>query len=83
LINLVVSNVPGPQVPLYMDGARLVLTFPLMPLAETCGLSVAVTSLSGVMGFGLTADWDAIPEIDAVADALLASIEELLKAARA
>jgi len=83
LINLVVSNVPGPQVPLYMDGARLVLTFPLMPLAETCGLSIAVTSLSGVMGFGLTADWDTIPEIDAVADALLASIEELVKAARA
>jgi WS/DGAT/MGAT family acyltransferase len=83
LINLVVSNVPGPQVPLYLDGARLVATYPMMPLGESMALSIAVTSFSGVMGFGLTADWDAAPDIDMLRDGLLASLEDLKKAAEA
>lgn len=80
-INLVVSNVPGPQIPLYLGGARVVVTYPLMPLGETCALSIAVTSLSGVMGFGLTSDWDTLPDIDALRTDILTSIEELKKAA--
>ncbi|HVL90845.1 MAG TPA: wax ester/triacylglycerol synthase family O-acyltransferase [Actinomycetota bacterium] len=80
-INLVVSNVPGPQVPLYLAGAKMLVTYPVMPLGETVGLSVAVTSLSGVMGFGFTADWDAVPDIDELPKGLLASIAELKKAA--
>ncbi|MDQ4005921.1 MAG: wax ester/triacylglycerol synthase family O-acyltransferase, partial [Actinomycetota bacterium] len=47
--NLVVSNVPGPQIPLYIGGARLVAAYPVMPLAPRIGLSVAVTSLAGTM----------------------------------
>ena len=82
-INLVVSNVPGPQVPLYMCGARLVANYPMMPLAESCALSIAVTSLSGVMGFGLTSDWDSLPDIDVLAEGLLVALEDLKKAARA
>ena len=74
-INLVVSNVPGPQVPLYMDGARLALTYPLMPLGESCGLSIAVTSLSGVMGFGLTSDWDTVPDLGVIREGMLASLD--------
>ena len=81
LINLTVSNVPGPQVPLYLGGARMLVTYPLMPLGETSALSVALTSLSGVMGFGFTGDWDALPDIDLLPDGLLASIEDLKKAA--
>jgi len=80
-INLTVSNVPGPQVPLFMDGARLIITYPLMPLAESCGLSIGVTSLSGVMGFGFTSDWDTLPDIEIVRDGLIASLEDLKKAA--
>jgi WS/DGAT/MGAT family acyltransferase len=80
-INLVVSNVPGPQVPLYLAGARMVATYPMMPLAETCALSIALTSLAGVMAFGLTSDWDTLPDIDMLAGDLLASLEELKKAA--
>lgn len=81
LINLVVSNVPGPQVPLYLAGAKMLVTYPIMPLGETVALSVAVTSLSGVMGFGFTADWDALPDIEALPAGLIASVEELKKAA--
>jgi WS/DGAT/MGAT family acyltransferase len=81
--NLVVSNVPGPQVPLYLDGARLLVAFPVMPLGEALALSVAVTSLSGVMGFGFTTDWDSGPDIDVLASGLLDSFDELTKAAEA
>ena len=81
--NLIVSNVPGPQVPLYLDGARLLAAFPVMPLGETLALSVAVTSLSGVMGFGFTTDWDSGADIDVLASGLLESFDELTKAARA
>jgi WS/DGAT C-terminal domain len=49
--DLVVSNIPGPQDPMYFAGARLVAYYPVMPLAETMGLSVGVTSLAGRMGF--------------------------------
>jgi diacylglycerol O-acyltransferase len=79
--NLVVSNVPGPQVPLYLAGARQVTTYPVMPLGPKMALSVAVTSLSGVMGFGLTADWDSVPDVEDLARNLLESFEELKKAA--
>ena len=82
-VNLVVSNVPGPQVPLYLDGARLLVAFPVLPLGETMALSVAVTSLSGVMGFGFTTDWDSGPDIEVLSEGLLQSFDELKKAAEA
>ena len=53
--------------PLYLGGARLVASYPAMPLGETCGLSVACTSLGGTMAFGLTADWDVLKDIDVLA----------------
>jgi diacylglycerol O-acyltransferase / wax synthase len=81
LINLVVSNVPGPQVPLYVAGARVLASYPTMPLAETMGLSIAVTSLAGTMAFGITADWDSLPDIDLLASAMDESLQELQKAA--
>ena len=80
-VNLIVSNVPGPQVPLYLAGARLMVAYPVMPLGETMALSAAVTSLSGTMGFGFTGDWDAVPDIDVLAEGLLESVEQLKKAA--
>jgi diacylglycerol O-acyltransferase / wax synthase len=83
VVNLVVSNVPGPQVPLYLDGARLMVAFPVLPLGETMALSVAVTSLSGVMGFGFTTDWDSGPDIEVLGEGLLQSFDELKKAAEA
>ena len=75
--NLVVSNVPAPQVPLYLAGARLVASYPAMPLGENCGLSIACTSLGGTMAFGLTADWDAVADIDVLARGIESSIGDL------
>jgi WS/DGAT/MGAT family acyltransferase len=79
--NLIVSNIPGPREPLYLNGAKLVAYYPVMPLAETVGLSIAVTSLAGVMGFGIAADWDAIGDVDAFTEALMASFADFRKVA--
>jgi diacylglycerol O-acyltransferase / wax synthase len=81
--NLVVSNVPAPQVPMYLGGAPLVASYPAMPLGEKCGLSIACTSLAGTMAFGLTGDWDAVPDIEVLARGIETSIDELEKAAAA
>jgi diacylglycerol O-acyltransferase len=79
--NLVVSNVPGPQQPMYLAGARLVASYPSMPLGENSALSIACTSLAGTMAFGLTGDWDGMRDIDALALAIDLSLAELEKAA--
>jgi WS/DGAT/MGAT family acyltransferase len=81
VFNLVVSNVPGPQIPMYIAGAKLLAQYPIMPIAETMGLSIAATSLAGTMAFGLTADWDTLPDIEFLAAAMEESLVELRKAA--
>lgn len=79
--NLVVSNIPAPQVPLYLAGAPLEASYPAMNLKEDCGLSVACTSAAGTMAFGLTADWDRVPDIDVLARGIESAIDDLAKAA--
>ncbi len=79
--NLVVSNIPAPQVPLFLAGAPLLTSYPAMPLGENCALSVACTSLAGTMAFGLTADWDAVKDLDVLARGIEAAIDELAAAA--
>ena len=79
--NLVVSNIPGPPQPMYLAGARVVASYPSMPLGQNSALSIACTSLAGTMAFGLTGDWDAMPDIDRLALALEESFEEICKAA--
>jgi diacylglycerol O-acyltransferase len=66
---------------MYIAGARMIASYPVMPLSEKVGLSVAVTSLAGVMGFGFTADWDAAPDIDDLAIHVDEALAELSKAA--
>jgi WS/DGAT/MGAT family acyltransferase len=81
--NLVVSNVPAPQVPLYIAGAKLEASYPAMPLGETSGLSIACTSLGGTMAFGLTADWDAVPDVAILARGIEHGVDALEAAAKA
>ncbi|MBA3363830.1 MAG: DUF1298 domain-containing protein, partial [Actinobacteria bacterium] len=80
--NLVVSNIPAPQVPLYLAGAPLEASYPAMNLKEDCGLSVACTSAAGAMAFGLTADWDRVPDLDVLARGIESAIDALEKAPR-
>jgi WS/DGAT/MGAT family acyltransferase len=80
--NLVVSNIPAPQVPLYLAGAPLESSYPAMNLKEDCGLSVACTSAAGTMAFGLTADWDRVPDLDVLARGIESAIDDLAEAVR-
>ena len=79
--NLVVSNVPAPQVPLYLAGARLVASYLSTPLNQNAALSIACTSLGGTMAFGLTADWDAVPDLDVLVRGIDGALDDLEKAA--
>ncbi len=81
--NLVVTNVPGPQFPLYLLGRRLKALYPVVPLAKRQALGVAVMSYDGHLGFGLIADYDAVPELETIADELERSIAALAKTAGA
>jgi diacylglycerol O-acyltransferase / wax synthase len=81
LFNLVVTNVPGPQVPLYMLGRELDALYPMVPLAENTVLGIAIMSYNGQLNFGLVADYDALPDVETLADQLHSSIEELAEAA--
>lgn len=62
-VNLVVTNVPGPQLPLFLLGARLLEVYPCVPLAPNLAMSVAVVSYDGALGFGLMGDWDAMADL--------------------
>jgi WS/DGAT/MGAT family acyltransferase len=78
LFNLVVTNVPGPQHPLYMLGSELDSIFPMVPLAENTALGIAIMSYNGQLNFGLVTDFDALPDVEVLADELRSAIEELV-----
>jgi WS/DGAT/MGAT family acyltransferase len=77
LFNVVVTNVPGPQFPLYVKGRELERLYPMVPLAENTALGIAIMSYNGQLNFGLTADYDALADVETLADELRSSIEEL------
>ena len=79
--NIVVTNVPGPQFPLYLQGRRLRAFYPQVPLTLNTALGIAIMSYDGRLGFGLLGDYDALPDLDEVAADLERSIDELGAAA--
>jgi diacylglycerol O-acyltransferase / wax synthase len=81
MFNLVVTNIPGPQFPLYMLGRQLEAMFPMVPLAANQALGIAIMSYNGQLNFGLNADYDALSDLEALADRLRDAIAELVGAA--
>jgi diacylglycerol O-acyltransferase / wax synthase len=81
LFNVVVTNIPGPQLPLYVLGRELEALYPMVPLAENTALGIAIMSYNGQLNFGLTADYDALGDVETLAEELRSSIEELVAAA--
>jgi diacylglycerol O-acyltransferase / wax synthase len=79
LFNLVISNVPGPQTPLYAAGARLIEAYPVVPLAKGQAVSIGLTSYDGSVCYGLNADRDAMPDLEVLAEALEDSLRELVR----
>lgn len=80
LFNLIITNAPGPQFPLYVGGARMLEMYPVSPLFENQALSIGLTSYDGSVYFGLNADRGAMPDVDVVTALLLESLEELIDA---
>jgi hypothetical protein len=80
LFNLVVTNVPGPQMPLYAAGARMLEMFPIVPLASGQAVTIGVTSYAGGVFYGLNADRDAMADVDVLANLIEESLAELVTA---
>jgi diacylglycerol O-acyltransferase / wax synthase len=83
LFNLLVTNVPGPQFPLYLLGRQMLDLFPVAFLPKHHALAVAIMSYNGRMDFGLLGDYDALPDLELIGDAMQESLRELLDAAAA
>jgi WS/DGAT/MGAT family acyltransferase len=77
LYNVMITNVPGPQTPLYAGDAKMLSTFPVTPLAKGQALSIGITSYDGGVYFGLNADRDAMPDVDVLGQSIVESLAEL------
>jgi len=81
IANLVISNVPGPDFPLYLAGAELVAGFPLGPVMDGMGLNITIMSYRGVLYWGIVACARAVPRVSDIAAAIPATLEEMMHAA--
>ena len=82
LFNVVVTNVPGPQFPLYAAGARMIDCYPVVPLGNGQAVSIGLTSYDGGVYYGLNADRDAMADVDVLAGCIEESLVELLGTVR-
>jgi WS/DGAT/MGAT family acyltransferase len=78
LFNVVVTNVPGPQFPLYAAGAQMLESYPVPPLMPGHALAIGVTSYDGHVYYGLTGDRDAMPDVDVLAQCIEEALAELV-----
>jgi hypothetical protein len=76
-VNLTITNVPGPQFPLYCMGARMLEAFPYVGIIDGQALMVAVLSYDGELGFGLTGDRDVLPDLAVFAEGVEAAFADL------
>ncbi|SDS26685.1 acyltransferase, WS/DGAT/MGAT [Nocardioides scoriae] len=80
-VNLVVTNVPGPQFPMFLAGAEMVETYPVPPLLPGFSLAVGVTSYDGAVYYGISADRDALPDIEVLGQCVREALDELVDSA--
>jgi diacylglycerol O-acyltransferase len=69
-------------VPVYLDGAEMIATYPVVPLAPGQALSIGLTSYAGKVYYGLNADWEPMPDVDVVRHCIVDALAELLEAVR-
>jgi hypothetical protein len=82
VFNLLISNVPGPPVPLYAAGAQLLACYPMGPLIDRIALNLTVLSCVGEVGFGCLACPDVVEDPWAISDRIPEALEELVRAAQ-
>ena len=81
LFNLIVTNVPGPQFPLYVLGRKMTDLLPVAFLPENHALAIAIMSYNGQMNFGLLGDFDALPDIDSIGETIAEELALLVSLA--
>ena len=79
LFNLIITNVPGPQQPLYVGNARMLSAYPVVPLARGQAVSIGLTSYDGGVYFGLNGDRDAMPDLDLLGQCLVDSLADMVE----
>ncbi|HWA65048.1 MAG TPA: WS/DGAT domain-containing protein, partial [Mycobacteriales bacterium] len=82
LFNVIVTNVPGPQFPLYAMGAQMDDCFPVVPLTKGQTVSIGLMSYNGGVYYGMNCDRDAMPDIDVLASCIEESLSELVETAK-
>jgi len=82
-VNTVTTNVPGPRQALYACGREMLAYYPFVPLSQGVRTGVAILSYNGKIGFGVTGDWDSVPDVGVLADGIRHGMDALLTAARA
>jgi diacylglycerol O-acyltransferase / wax synthase len=82
LFNLIVTNIPGTQFPLYVLGREMLAAYPVAFLPENHALAIAIMSYNGQMNFGLLGDFDALPDIDEISASISEELQTLLELAR-
>jgi hypothetical protein len=82
LFNLIVTNIPGPQLPLYVLGRELHDLLPIAFLPEHHALAIAIMSYNGRIEYGLLGDYDALPDIELIAEGIDVALQDLLAEAR-
>jgi len=80
-VNLVITNVPGPQFPMFAAGAEMIETYPVPPLLPGFSLAIGVTSYDGSVYYGLNADRDALPDVDVLGQCIRDALDELVDSA--
>jgi WS/DGAT/MGAT family acyltransferase len=78
-VNTVTTNVPGPQLPLYMAGRRMIAAYPYVPLAGQVRVGVAIFSYDGQVTFGITGDWDTTEDLDVLSTGIEQGMRTLLE----
>jgi len=78
-VNMVVTNVPGPPVPVYLLGARMLAAYPVVPLMPRQGLGIAMLSYNGGFYCGLNSDWDAVPDLHDFVEEVAREYEAIIK----
>ena len=81
MVQTITTNVPGPQVPLYVCGRRMLEAYPYVPIAGHIRIWIAIWSYCGDMYFGITGDWHGAPDVDRLPREIDIAFEDLLKEA--
>jgi diacylglycerol O-acyltransferase len=77
LVQTVTTNVPGPRLPLYVLGRRMTVLYPYVPIGNSVRISIAILSYLDTVSFGITADYDAVPDVEVLVQGIRRGLAEL------